>query len=66
MKPMKSLFALLTLVAISFACAPVNDHPVATPTNDQPEVTTEQTAFPWDTNDASCCQQRPILERPKI
>ena len=65
MKSVKSLFALLTLVAISFACAPVNDQPVAS-TNEQPQISTETPAFPWDATDASCCEQKPILERPKL
>ena len=66
MKSVKSLFAALTLVALSFACAPVNEQPATTPDNDQPEVSIDQAAFPWDANDASCCQQLPILPRPKI
>ena len=66
MKSVKSLFALLTFVAISFACAPVNDQPAADVTTNQPEITVDQAAFPWDQADASCCEQRPILQKPKI
>ncbi len=62
MKSLKSLFALLTLVAISFACAPASQTQTAA-ASDQPETVitiTDNAAFSGG-ND-----MKPILEKPKI
>ncbi len=62
MKSLKSLFALLTLVAISFACAPASQTQ-ATASADQPETVitiTDDAAFSGG-ND-----MKPILNKPKL
>ena len=67
MKSVKSLFALLTLVAVSFACAPVNETPVTeAPAPTPAEVTVDEAAFPWTDDAANCCGGKPILTKPKI
>ena len=66
MKSLKSLFALLTLVAVSFACAPVNETPVTQAPAPAEEVTIEEAAFPWTDDAANCCGSKPILTKPKI
>ena len=59
MKNTKSLLAVLTVMAVSFACAPVTETPVAeTPAPATPEVTTEQPAFPWTDDATNCCGQK--------
>jgi hypothetical protein len=68
MKSVKSLFALLTLLAVTFACAPVNETPITESPTPADEVTIEEAAFPW-TDDASyCCGKptRPSGGKPKI
>ncbi|RNC79927.1 MAG: hypothetical protein ED557_12400 [Balneola sp.] len=62
MKSLKSLFTLLTLVAISFACAPANQTPATTEAT-QPEVeitiTDDDAAFAGGPT-------RPILTKPVL
>ena len=62
MKSLKSLFALLTLVAVSFACAPAQQ---SQPTTEavQPETTitiTDDAVF------SGYNDPKPILNKPKI
>jgi len=62
MKSLKSLFALLTLVAISFACAPASQS-TATATTEQPETVitiTDDAAF------SAGNDMKPILTKPKL
>ena len=62
MKSLKSLFALLTLVAVSFACAPAQQSQTASDST-QPETTitiTDDAAFSGG-NDP-----KPILTKPKV
>ena len=62
MKSLKSLFALLTLVAVSFACAPAQQSQATADAN-QPETTitiSDDAAFSGG-NDP-----KPILNKPKI
>ena len=59
MKSIKSLFALLTLFAISFACAPLHEAPIAEAPTPTPEVTIDDVAFPWIDDAANCCGQSP-------
>ncbi|GAB5409491.1 MAG: hypothetical protein BalsKO_18560 [Balneolaceae bacterium] len=62
MKSLKSLFVLLTLVAISFACAPASQS-TATASADAPETVitiTDDAAF------AAGNDVRPILTKPKL
>ena len=62
MKSLKSLFALLTLIAISFACAPASQTQ-ATASANQPETVitiTDDAAFSGG-NDV-----KPILTKPKL
>ncbi len=66
MKSVKSLFALLTLVAVSFACAPVNESPVTEAPAPAEEVSIEEAAFPWTDDSANCCGSKPSLGKPKI
>ena len=66
MKSVPSLFALFALVALSFACAPVSEQAASAPMADEPQLTVEQTAFPWTDDAANCCEGKPILTRPKI
>jgi len=66
MKSVKSLFALLTLVAVSFACAPVNETPMTDAPTVDDEVTIEEAAFPWTDDAANCCGHKPITSKPKI
>ena len=58
MKSIKSLFALLTLFAISFACA-LHEAPIAEAPTPTPEVTIDDVAFPWIDDAANCCGQSP-------
>ena len=66
MKNVKSLFALLTLLAVSFACAPVAETPITEAPAPTTEVTTDEAAFPWMDEADNCCGGKPILTRPKI
>ena len=66
MKSVSSLFALFALLALSFACAPVNEQAASAPMADEPQLTVEETAFPWIDETANCCDPKPILTRPKI
>ena len=69
MKSIKSLFALLTLVAVSFACAPLQEAPITEVPTSVQEVTTEEVAFPWIDDAANCCGSKPETvpdERPRI
>ena len=66
MKNVKSLFALLTLVAVSFACAPVAESPITEAPAATPEVTVDEAAFPWADDAANCCEGKPIVTKPKI
>ena len=68
MKSVKSLFALLTLVAVTFACAPVNETPVAEAPAPADEVTIEEAACPWTDDATNCCggSTRPTSGKPKI
>ena len=66
MKSVKSLFALLTLVAVSFACAPVNETSMTDAPAVDDEVTIEEAAFPWTDDAANCCESKPIMNKPKI
>ena len=66
MKNVKSLFALLTLVAVSFACAPVAESPITEAPTPAVEISTDDAAFPWIDDANNCCEGKPILTRPKI
>ncbi|MCR9133330.1 MAG: hypothetical protein NXI08_12165 [bacterium] len=66
MKNVKSLFALLTLLAVSFACAPVAESPITEAPAPATEVTTDEAAFPWMDEADNCCGGKPILSKPKI
>ncbi len=66
MKNVKSLFALLTLVAVSFACAPVAESPITEAPASPSEVTVDEAAFPWTDDANNCCGGKPILTKPKI
>ncbi len=64
MKSIKSLSALLTLFAISFACAPLHEAPIAEAPTPSTEVTIDEVAFPWIDDAANCCEQTPT-QKPK-
>ena len=69
MKSIKSLFTLLFLFAISFACAPLQDGAITEAPTPTPEVTIEEVAFPWTDDAANCCGSIPStipVDRPKI
>ncbi|MBO6523811.1 MAG: hypothetical protein JJ971_08310 [Balneolaceae bacterium] len=63
MKSLKSLFALLTLVAVSFACAPAQQSQ-ATAEADQVETTT--ITITDDAVFSGGNDPKPILNKPKI
>ena len=66
MKSIKSLSALLTLVAISFACAPLQEAPITEAPSTTPEVTVDEVAFPWIDDAANCCGSEPEpVESPR-
>ncbi len=64
MKSIKSLSALLTLFAFSFACASLHEAPIAEAPTPSTEVTIDEVAFPWIDDAANCCEQTPI-QKPK-
>jgi hypothetical protein len=67
MKSIKSLFTLLFIFAVSFACAPLQDGAITEAPTPTPEVTVEDVAFPWIDDAANCCGQKPVdTPRPKI
>jgi hypothetical protein len=67
MKSIKSLFTLLFIFAVSFACAPLQEAPITEAPTTTPEVTGEEVAFPWIDDAANCCGQKPVdTPRPKI
>jgi hypothetical protein len=67
MKSIKSSFALLTLLAISFACAPLQDGAITEAPTPTPEVTIDEIAFPWIDDAANCCGTEPSpVNKPKI
>ena len=68
MKSNKPLFALLTLIAISFACAPLQEAPITEAPTPTPEVTVDEVAFPWTDDAANCCgiPETVPMPRPKI
>ena len=69
MKSIKSSFALLTLLAVSFACAPLQEGTSTEAPTPTPEVTIDKVAFPWIDDAANCCigKPRPVLKpKPRI
>ena len=67
MKSIKSLFALFTLLAVSFACAPLQEGSITEVPTPTPEVTIEDVAFPWIDDAANCCGQKPVdTPKPRI